>query len=524
MGSRHAPRGRKAVLPVHPFLLAAFPVLFLYAHNVQYDVSAAQVGTPLLVSVAAAGAVFGLAWLALGRNPLKAALATSILLALFFTYGHAFGLAGGRWPALADHRILLPAWIALAGLGILGVARAGPAVVPVTRGLNALAAILVLSNLVTAGWSEVSTRETAPRVAGDVLAGGALPDGAPTAGRTRPDIYYVIFDRYASGPVLKDLFGHDNTPFLDFLRSKGFYVAEDSTTNYPRTSHSLASSLNLDYLHALLEDVRRASDDFGPVYDLIQNDLVPRYLKDRGYTYVHIGSWWTPTASNPQADLNVKMRGSLSEFAATLAGTTALDALGGEFDFDRREYVRVLFEFDQLARTRAIPGPKFVFAHILLPHEPFVFDRNGDFVPEEERDRRPRSRNYVEQLMFANTKIAELVETLLAGPEDRRPVIILQSDEGAFEALETGAESSGQDLKRKFGILNSYYLPGVEDPPLYPSITPVNSFRLVFDLYFGADLPLLPDRNYVYRGPDDLYTFVEVTDRLEAIRLASGPP
>jgi hypothetical protein len=48
-------------------------------------------------------------------------------------------------------------------------------------------------------------------------------------------------------------------------------------------------------------------------------------------------------------------------------------------------------------------------------------------------------------------------------------------------------------LLAKFRILNAYFLPGVSHRHLYPSITPVNSFRLVFNLYFHAGLPLLPD-------------------------------
>jgi hypothetical protein len=45
-------------------------------------------------------------------------------------------------------------------------------------------------------------------------------------------------------------------------------------------------------------------------------------------------------------------------------------------------------------------------------------------------------------------------------------------------------------------ILNAYYLPGGEDRWLYPSISPVNSFRVVLNAYFGADLPFLPDATY----------------------------
>ncbi len=51
---------------------------------------------------------------------------------------------------------------------------------------------------------------------------------------------------------------------------------------------------------------------------------------------------------------------------------------------------------------------------------------------------------------------------------------------------------SGSD---QFKILNAYYLPGHNDL-LYPTISPVNTFRLIFDTYLGADYPLLKDISY----------------------------
>jgi len=72
------------------------------------------------------------------------------------------------------------------------------------------------------------------------------------------------------------------------------------------------------------------------------------------------------------------------------------------------------------------------------------------------------------------------------------------------------------ELQEKFGILSAYYLPGVdpEEAGLYPSITPVNQFRVLFNEYFGLDLPIVPDRNYIFPNQGNLYDFIDVTDRL----------
>jgi hypothetical protein len=54
----------------------------------------------------------------------------------------------------------------------------------------------------------------------------------------------------------------------------------------------------------------------------------------------------------------------------------------------------------------------------------------------------------------------------------------------------------------------------VSDSGLYPGLSSVNSFRLVFNHYFDADLPLLPDRNYIHRDKHHPYVLTDVTDRL----------
>jgi hypothetical protein len=506
--------GRPPVL--HPFLLAAFPVVFLWARNVRYDVAPAPVLAALGATLAATGLVLWGAWRLLGRDLSRAGVATSIGVAAFFGYGHLYRALQGASPGASavHHRFLLPAWGLAAGAAVAAVARSHRAPAGLTRSLNSVATLLVAVNLVMGGWGAA---RGGPALSAPSPEPG--PRGPASEGRTPPDIYYLIFDRYAGERALREIFHHDNRPFLDSLRARGFYVADRSTANYPRTSHSLASSLNYDYLDRLLAP-GRPSGSYAPVYDLIRGGRAPRFLKARGYRYVHIGSWWGPTADSPQADVNVKMTGALGEFATTLLQTTAFQPVAAllwdSFEPRKREYLRVRFELDRLARTAGIPGPKFVFAHILLPHEPFIFDRHGRFVARDPRGAPARRRAYVEQLLFANREILKLVDRLLAGPPDRRPAVVLQADEGAFETFAVGAEAGPRTLERKFGILNAYYLPRLdpEEAGLHPSITPVNTFRVLFNAYFGAGLPLLPDRNYVWAGPDDLYTFTDVTGKV----------
>jgi hypothetical protein len=62
-------------------------------------------------------------------------------------------------------------------------------------------------------------------------------------------------------------------------------------------------------------------------------------------------------------------------------------------------------------------------------------------------------------------------------------------------------------------ILNAYYLPDFDHEQLYDEITPVNTFRVVFNQYFGTEYGLLRDQGYfsTMRRP---YKFINVTDRI----------
>jgi hypothetical protein len=109
-------------------------------------------------------------------------------------------------------------------------------------------------------------------------------------------------------------------------------------------------------------------------------------------------------------------------------------------------------------------------------------------------------RGYAAQVRHVNRLVEETVSAILARSASP-PVIIIQGDHGP-------GRSSNLDRHK---ILNAYYLPGVPSEQLYPSISPVNSFRLVFDVYFDAGLGRLEDRSYysVYETP---YKFKEIVD------------
>jgi sulfatase-like protein len=512
VGSR-GKRARARVVVVHPVLFAAFPVIYLWARNLNNGTTFHDAALPLLVVVGSAGALFGLAILLL-RDARKAGVIVSLLVLAFFSYGYV-STALQSWTVGSIHlgrsAVLLPVALLLTAGGIVLTMRAGPRLPGLTRGLNFVAAGLVLVNVATIALYQFRSNASGEQFlrAGDLR----LPHRVVASPPPRPDIYYIILEEYAGEATLRDQFGYDNSPFLNFLSDRGFYVAHHSTANYPRTELSVASSLNMKYLDFLSSEMGPNSGDFTPLVHMVQDPQVARLLKSLGYRYIHVGSWWGPTASSPVADVNVKYGGP-SEFSTALYETTALAPLA-EDDFRHREWKRVQFQFKALADIGKFKGPRFVFAHILTPHEPMIFDHAGRYVSFEHVQAQGKAHAYVEQLRYANSQVMKLVDRLLLAPERDRPVIIIQSDEGPYAGEPTDwTRQSSDKLQRKFGVLNAYFLPGAPETGLYQTITPVNSFRLVFNLYFDGDLPLLPDRDYVFRTLHHLYDFTDVTDQV----------
>jgi hypothetical protein len=342
---------------------------------------------------------------------------------------------------------------------------------------------------------------------------------------TKRDIYYLIFDRYGSNPVLKEFLHYDNTPFLDELRKRGFYVADGSRSNYPTTAHSVASSMNMEYLDELAKEMGSDSKDWKPLYRTIPGSKVSRFLQGEGYRYAHIGSWYDPTASDKTAQINYHYD-KTSEFSRVLSATTLLEPLSKRIgllkEFDGRQVIhnQIRFQFDSIVDASKLAGPTFVFSHILIPHEPFTFDEHGRYLDEDAVDAISWEQGYIGQLKWENKRILQVLDRLLDVPDARKPIIIVSADEGPkryewrYGGEKRWEDATDDELRQKTGILNAYHFPGAGDAGLYQDITPVNSFRKLFNLYFGTDLGMLPDRIFVYGDGEEPYRLTDVTDRV----------
>ncbi len=512
-----APGDRFALTSVvHPLLFAANFVLFLFAQNLDEQVGVGVVLMPLLVAVLGTAAVLLLALIAF-RDLGRAGLATTASVIAFFGYGHVWQLVQEG----VDEGVLLAAWVVvwLLAIGLIWVTRRTPP--DLSRGLALMAVVLIAMNLMPIiGYQAVSAATPGIQPAVRLAPG-------PEAHSNKRDIYFIVFDRYPGEETLRDQYGYDNRPFLDTLESRGFYIASDSAANYVKTAYSLAATLDMEYLDMASLRAGAATDtDWGPLFDILHGPTtVPSFLKSQGYRYVHVATWWQGTLTNELAD-QVLVYGDTSEFTSVLIETSILRAsgmFGVEAELASRDLKRLhtLFQLARLEEMASAPGPKFVFAHITLPHDPFVFDADGDYLSEAAAKERSLRLNFVEHVQYANKRILGILDRLMNVPPDRQPIIVLTADEGPFPDRFAGhqdtfdwTQATDEEVARKFRILNAFHLPGVETHEAYPSISPVNTFRLIFNAYFDTDLPLLDDRSFVFVNGLHLYDHFEITERL----------
>jgi hypothetical protein len=493
---------------IHPYLFALYPALALLAHNITF-VPVKDSLLPLLV-VCSATALLFIIIAAILRDRIKAGILTSFTVVMCFSYGHLYYLAGRYlffFSSLA-HKVVFLTCIVIFAIASYFCIRTGLSLLAFTRFLNRVAVILVMIPLINIIFYTVETEITLRKLR--FVTKNKLSSGITTI--TSPSIYYIILDGYAREDVLRQLYHYENSGFIRFLREKGFYVADASKSNYCQTFLSLASSLNAEYLDSFVKSVGEDNSNHYLVRTLIQHNAVFDFVRKHGYKVYVFPSGYFGSEFSGQDIYYPKMR-NVTLFHNELINLTPAPFLFSllnpenrinPYQRHRERILGTLISIQALSKTQ---GHLFVFAHIMFAHPPFVFTKDGNAIdsqapfsiadgnkmeinitPEEYRQQ------YVQQLMFLTKKLEQTIELILAF-SFQPPVIILQADHGPGSMLHC-EDAQATNIEERFSILNAYYLPQGDDTGLYATITPVNTFRVIFNHSFGARYELLEDKSY----------------------------
>ncbi len=496
--------------PWYPWPAVAIPILHFLANN-DIRFSPSEVLLPLGVALTVvSGTMIGLRLILNDWN--RPAAATTVVIVVFFLYGHVERALDGR----LDEQFVFGASVALGAALVTESVRAGGFRSRGTQFFNIVAAILLLLQAVNlAGGSSTSFGSPANRGLTTGLTSDLFPSGIPEVTGERPDIYYIVLDAYGRNDALVDF---DNSAFLGELESRGFYIASEATSNYVSTPHSLASSLNMSYLHELGSRTPKSHSD---LMNLIYYNSLTAILKSLGYTYVHLESGHQFGNKAPLADVfvsfgpsGVRVVSSDDEvtssanafvsriFVRELIRTTALRPIiesqflsDDESTYDWWSPHRALDMFEFLSQPIGAQGPKFVFAHISKPKVPATFDRHGNYVSgtlvtdQFSDDHDPRvSDAYAGQLLHINSLVLRQVDSILKNGEGD-PIILIAGDHNR-----RGTEMPLHP------ILAAFRLPGREDLRPPDSISSVNHFRYIFRAYFDIDIGLIEDREIFHSG------------------------
>ncbi|MFZ5880407.1 MAG: hypothetical protein ACOY0R_13640 [Chloroflexota bacterium] len=477
---------KAAILPI---LMAVFPAIFLYGNNVTL-LLLPTLGRTILLYTVLALFFFGITHLIFGGQTVKAANAAFIYLIFFNTYGMGFEFLVAKDWFRVDHFTLLPFFLFLAMYGIWAVSRVNA--VAFWKGAVIVTGLLVAFNVMKIIPAEIEKHAVQRKQE-------APSSTNAEVGTEYPDIYYIIFDEFAGFDVMRSYWNYQGVDdFVDFAKSNGFLVAENSRSSSSMTLHQLSERLNY-------EEFPSDEKYFNMYYAAIRNNKVMSYLKSKGYMTLAFEEtgYFVEALPRIEADYVYEYSASSSmdigllfdDFGSHVADNTMLRIFSNSYRTidptmnQHRDWI--LFTTAKMGDLDDVPSPKFVYVHLLLPHMPFMFDENGKVLDQ--------SLYYNWQYYLGNykysIKVAErMIQNIRSNSDPHNPpIIIIQSDHGArnIEVWQPGNQLL-RDYPEEYSyhILNMMHAPGL-DPAQFPQdMNPINTFPIVFNHLFDDHIPL----------------------------------
>lgn len=502
-------------LPLHTFLLAVYFPIALFASNLG-EINPLTIFRLIVFMMVVAAAILFLLNIIL-HDWRKTGLLASFIITFFSIYGllHDFFKSSPSLnPLLGRHRVLLGIILVFFIILVYFINKKLSHITEATLFINLFTIYLIAMPLAQIGLYSYQINK-------------AAIDSPQTIGQeTRPsentgdlpDIYYIILDAYDRQDYLLSEFGYDNSAFLGSLSEKGFYIAECSRSNYAHTFLSLSSTLNMDYIPGFLP--QDTLTEF-KLKDALVHSRFRENTAELGYQTVAFENvHWDFSDADTFYKFTIQpfLNPYLFPFESTFIDNSIIKTLNDMNPWLQEKissltasavkdhYYLQKYIMDSLDDSISLASPKFIFGHIEKPHGPYVFEPNGDFIEEDAfyRDKYFSAINkhyshlgYVKQIEYINQRMIHFVEQVLI-ESNGKAIIIIQGDHGIQEI---------EDLNARMAILYAVYLPDQDYSHFYPSITPVNTFRLIQDKFFSTDLGLIKDKSYYSYREDKLDYF-----------------
>lgn len=301
-----------------------------------------------------------------------------------------------------------------------------------------------------------------------------------------PDIYYIIPDEYAGFESLKSYFNYDNSNFKKILTKKGFYVFEKPKSIYAVTIFSIPSAFEMD----LLDFPKSVSEGRVSVINkqkLFKGNLIT-FLKALGYKYIYIQGYWNHNLikkkiSKDTTIIDCAEQNHLKEFLYF----NSIFRFVGKPIMLRDSFKEISCQLNAIGKTVKYSSPKFVFMHLFLPHQPFIFNKDGKriFVINTATKKQDYKNLYLEQLQYTNVLLEKTIDNILRSSK-AKPIIIIQSDHG-FRPVDGSKNTADIQTNNIMAV----YPAEVVNKSFPKQMTPVNLFRSLFNSVFSTNFKMV---------------------------------
>ncbi|HEY4148499.1 MAG TPA: sulfatase-like hydrolase/transferase [Chitinophagaceae bacterium] len=433
------------------------------------------------------------------RNATKAAVLTAWFLILYFFFGALHDFLALHASLLSKYSVLLPLLLILSVLVWIAVRRAAGLQRPVLLlNLVFLSFLCLDTVLLTINYIHPPANKLS-FVRSDILPPGSI------APKDKPDIYFLVFDEYASSVSLQKNYGYHND--IDaWLTQKGFRVQPESFSNYNYTAASLASILNMSFIEGMRDSSLLTARDINYCLQLIKKNEVMRILSAQDYDIINCSPFELQYGRGQVSETLLPVKTRLissntlwSRIERDLLwtfywGPLRIDWLADPSYYDVEKNNLRLLQLIKEQSYKKESRPVFVYGHVYMPHDPFFMDKNGNL--KSRKTIRAKSNHdaasYLEYLAYTNTEIKKLVDTIQANTAGKA-VIMVMGDHGFRENIELNIHSNYQDL-------NAVYFPNRDYHLFYDSVSTVNQFKIVFNTLFHQSIPLLKDSTIFLTG------------------------
>jgi len=522
---------------IHPFLVGIFPILIIYSQNIG-RVEITELFLPVIIIV---GLTIGLYYFlkSILKNENKSAIIVTLILIMLFSYGHIYYLLSDVMIDefdMGQNRYLIPAFGLVLGISIFFIIRARRVFDNATSILNVISIVFIIvaiSNVALVGAEITSCDKCSNQEffyeARDFSDYFESHEFSISENQELPDVYYLILDEYARNDALIEYHNFSNHELTEFLEKKGFHIAKNSFANYPMSVQSIPAIMNMDYINFLADEIGTEVRNYKPLngknYGLYPNNMVIKNFKEMDYKIITFNTFALHLHENPLSDKTFCHRDKflLDNRLADVLARTSIFGYYIERWAEGELRQATLCAFENFGNAgNVFDEPVFVWAHVMLPHPPWIFGPNGEEItpgkpllitdnPEFRDSGWEPKRQYIQQVQFANKKTIEVVKNILEN--NRNAIIIIQGDHGT--AWETNwMEPSKEDAWQRLRNFDAIYFPDKDKRDLLlDDRTLVNTFRTVFNAYYESNYELLENKMY-WGWNAKPYYFEEMTQYL----------